>query len=373
MYTTDDCHLNVDALREYTPPFEEVIERRDAPTTGSQSVGISKNVRRRLTTAESNMPVNASGLPITAEQHLWTTNVTGNRKTADRTNVPVYIIFDRFRNMRVNNIESDYMTHTVSVVRKRPLLAKIPTASGQTVNASRNVRRCLTTDRPGFPVTGGGLPTPSEQHFHTADITRNRDTTNGTTISISIIFDRFWNMNISGLQSNSATHTCSKEHLDILHLIVYQQPLTTLNHAYLCLDAKDCIIRPEIIRFPNSNQETGHWSHLTEEHSRGRTKSAHNEVFATDEPSIPNAKKRKNPQPLSTVRPKEPSSSRNIRRRLMSASSKEILEPNSSRSQDVYFGTMNDSKATIISGKLSTIYAVEEGKYTCLRRLLPRP
>ncbi|GKD42449.1 hypothetical protein Tco_1267094, partial [Tanacetum coccineum] len=68
--------------------------------------------------------------------------------------------------------------------------------------------------------------------------------------------------------------TGSKEHLDILHLIVYQQPLTTLNHAYLCLDAKDCIIRPEIIRFPNSNQETGHWSHLTEEHSRGRTKSA---------------------------------------------------------------------------------------------------
>nr|GEW52478.1 helitron helicase-like domain-containing protein [Tanacetum cinerariifolium] len=335
MYTSDDCHLNADALQEYTPPIEEVIERRDAPTAGSQSVSNSRNVRRRLTTAESNTPVNASGLPITAEHHLWTTDVTGNRDTADRTNVHVYITFDLFRNMRVNNIESDCDPHSiscsknpqplstvrpkepsssrsirrrlmpasskeipepnssrsqddtlsymdlVSAVRKRPLSAKIPTASGQTVGASRIVRGCLTTDRLGFSVTGGVLPTPSEHHFHTAGITRNRDTVNGTTIRCIELF-------LSGYLRLIPANLIVFE---VCTLIMIRQVLRTSRYS-----TSYCL--------PTTVDNTEPCIHV------------------------------KNPQPLSTVRPKEPSSSRSIRRRLMPASSKEIPEPNSSRSQD---------------------------------------
>nr|GEV14026.1 hypothetical protein [Tanacetum cinerariifolium] len=81
--TNDDNKFNGGSIEEYTTPSEECIERRAAPTADVQSVGIGGNLRRRL--------------------------AFGNYDTVDRTTVPVSEIFDRFRNMCLNSLESDYI------------------------------------------------------------------------------------------------------------------------------------------------------------------------------------------------------------------------------------------------------------------------
>ncbi|GJW77964.1 hypothetical protein Tco_0139646 [Tanacetum coccineum] len=52
-----------------------------APTACDQIVGVSSNVRRRLTMSQSIMPVNASRLPRTSKQHLRPTDILRNHDT----------------------------------------------------------------------------------------------------------------------------------------------------------------------------------------------------------------------------------------------------------------------------------------------------
>nr|GEV84549.1 DNA helicase [Tanacetum cinerariifolium] len=99
--------------------------------------------------------------------------------------------------------------------------------------------------------------------------------------------------------------------IDTSNNIVRRPPLTTRNHAYLCVDAKDCIIRPAIIRFLNNIQENKHYS----------SASVYSHVFATNEGSTANVRKRKNMSPLLAKSPEEASFSRNIRRRYTPATS----------------------------------------------------
>nr|GEY05383.1 hypothetical protein [Tanacetum cinerariifolium] len=177
----------------------------------------------------------------------------------------------------------------------------------------RNVRRCLTTDMSSMADNVSRLPAPYEQHLRDDGIIRNHERTAGAAVPIPRIFKRFRNMSINGLQSNYLTHK------DIPYTEVCHPSLATLNHAYLYLDANDCIVRPEIINIQNNNRENMHQNHIVTKHSRAHKKYAHNEVIATDELLTLNSDKRKNMSPLSTARPKEASSNINIKRRLDTA------------------------------------------------------
>nr|GEU99716.1 helitron helicase-like domain-containing protein [Tanacetum cinerariifolium] len=283
--------MATDIQEEFTPPPKEVssirkqslsatylphayIERREATTSGAQNVCTSINVRRRLTTGQSSMSVDASRLPTTSEHHHRTTSIIINHNTAHGTTVLVSRIFDWFRNMSINNIQPDYTTQTVSAIRKQPL---------------------------------------------------------------STVPDNVRNVSMNGLRSDYVTHTCIHQHM--------------YSHGFHSgfMEHLDCVVRPEIINFPNNYHENSHRNHQPAEHSRAHINSAHNEVSATNELLTPNSRKRKNLAPLSTARPKKASSSRKTKRRLILLSSKghsasenrnyppvygQVLELNSSPSQD---------------------------------------
>ncbi|GJZ21552.1 hypothetical protein Tco_0558591 [Tanacetum coccineum] len=138
----------------------------------------------------------------------------------------------------------------------------------------------------------------------------------------------FWSTH--GMALNTTTDTSTPS--DVLRLftppsqqgdehdIVRQLPVTPFNHAYLCLDCKDCVIRPETISFPNSRQENRPPNDLPAEHSPGHTRSTHNEVNATNKNLSTNVHRRKTTHSLPTAMSKEALSNRNTKRRSISAS-----------------------------------------------------
>ncbi|GJZ62705.1 hypothetical protein Tco_0618842, partial [Tanacetum coccineum] len=108
-----------------------------------------------------------------------------------------------------------------------------------------------------------------------AGIIGYQDTRDRTTIPIHRIFDRFRNMRTPSHQSDHVTRA------DIPCHMVSKQPLIMLNHSYLCLDADNHIVRPQIINFERSDGGGGHRHHLPAEHSCDRTDSAPNEYSIT--------------------------------------------------------------------------------------------
>nr|GEV02719.1 hypothetical protein [Tanacetum cinerariifolium] len=206
------------------------------------------------------MSTNTSRLPKIARHHPQAADVITDRDIADRTTMPISRIFDHFRNMRNNNIQSDSNLQTGICASTTFNLTITSSQGGNNINyiffACSYVRECLTMGQLNIPNNGERLPAPSQQHFHTID---------GAIVHVYIIFVRFRNMSITGF------HTGDE------HDIVRQLPVTPFNHAYLCLDVKDCVTRPKIISFPNSGQKNRPPNDLLAEHSRGHIRSAHNE------------------------------------------------------------------------------------------------
>nr|GFD31845.1 hypothetical protein [Tanacetum cinerariifolium] len=84
-----------------------------------------------------------------------------------------------------------------------------------------------------------------------------------TTVPVSRMFDRLRNMSMNVVESDYTTHT------DVQHPVVSRPPFTTLN-----------------ISFPNNNDENSHRSYLLAKHLRLHSRSVHNTLSATSEPSI---------------------------------------------------------------------------------------
>ncbi|GKE10404.1 hypothetical protein Tco_1413955 [Tanacetum coccineum] len=256
--TTTDTSTPSDVLRQFTPPSQQGIETRKEPTVIVQmwaSVQMSGGVCQPVS-----RPYGYVSLLIfnSKFENLQIGDKIANHNLADRTTVPISRIFDHFRNLRINNIQSDNNSQTMSTTYlplARIQSHHIPASDGQTSNVNTNVRSCLTTGQLNIPNSGERLPTPSQHHFHTTD---------RAIVVVSIIFDRFRNMSRTGF------HTGDE------HDIVRQLPVSPFSHAYLCLDVKDCVIRPEIISFLNSRQENRPLNDLPTEHSRGHTRSTHN-------------------------------------------------------------------------------------------------
>ncbi|GJV99847.1 hypothetical protein Tco_1555099, partial [Tanacetum coccineum] len=212
------CNTTGDAY-QFSDELEMSLVENPELFTPPPDEGFPKNVRRRLTTSQSSSLVNATRLIRTSKEDFQPADILGNHDTPDTTTVPVRIIFDRFRNMPMNNIERDSAFQAaVSAIGKRPLSTtafshayaeriETPTAIGQTISVGRNIRRCLITAQSHDVVDASGLLIPSELHVHTAGIIRQQCVTDGTVVPISRIFDRFRNMAINDFPSNYVVHT----------------------------------------------------------------------------------------------------------------------------------------------------------------------
>ncbi|GKB72625.1 hypothetical protein Tco_0934037 [Tanacetum coccineum] len=114
----------------------------------------------------------------------------------------------------------------------------------------------------------------------------------------SRIFDCFRNADVNYFPSNTVGHTDmmqdavtqelfssrpglqsgSTPYGDILCTFVCQSALPALNLAYLCLDSDGCVIRPEVISFPNRTEETRRQRHLPAEYLGDHAQIAQQEV-----------------------------------------------------------------------------------------------
>nr|GEZ99911.1 hypothetical protein [Tanacetum cinerariifolium] len=69
---------------------------------------------------------------------------------------------------------------------------------------------------------------------------------------------------------------------DILGYTASSSRIAPVNHAYLCMDVKNCVIRPEIINFPNSSAKYVYQSHVRGEYSDTiHCRILHNEVMTS--------------------------------------------------------------------------------------------
>ncbi|GKA25027.1 hypothetical protein Tco_0711060, partial [Tanacetum coccineum] len=168
-----------------TPISEESIERHETPFVDVQNLRIGGNVNTRLS--------------------------TGGHDMVPTTTVPVSRIFDHFRNMRLNSLGSDYMSHADNRYRVRDQQIRTITLEN---TAPINVHKtgCL----------------------HTVST-------------------------ISSLEESIQRNTISTE--DTLCHTASSSRMAPVNHAYLCMDVTNCIIRPEIITFPNSSAKNVYQSH----------------------------------------------------------------------------------------------------------------
>ncbi|GJY66896.1 hypothetical protein Tco_0469134 [Tanacetum coccineum] len=82
------------------------VGSRVTPTAIAETVTVSRNVRRCLTAARSGVPVNANRLSTPSEQLLHVACIIRNHNTTDGTIVPIFKIFDRFKNTSRNDFRS---------------------------------------------------------------------------------------------------------------------------------------------------------------------------------------------------------------------------------------------------------------------------
>ncbi|GJZ17269.1 DNA helicase [Tanacetum coccineum] len=150
-----------------------------------------------------------------------------------------------------------------------------PSADGQILRIGGNVRTRLSTiigTARGDLYFSGSVRTRLSTGSH--------DMVDTTMVHVSRIFDRFRNMRFNSLGSDYMSHadnryragdqeirTTTVEKADILGYTASSSRMAPVNHAYLCMDVTDCIIRPEIITFPNNSVENVYQSHAREDYS----------------------------------------------------------------------------------------------------------
>ncbi|GJS78814.1 retrovirus-related pol polyprotein from transposon TNT 1-94 [Tanacetum coccineum] len=186
----DDNLFNDGSIQEDIPISEENVGKHETPSTDVQILRNGRNVSTRLS--------------------------TGGHDVVPTTTMLVLRIFDHFRNMRLNSVGSDYMSHADN--QNRTGDQQIRTRTLENADSNVHKRGCLHTVS----------TTSSLEESVQPEMIRARD--------------------IIGHASSSSR-------------------MAPVNHAYLCMDVTDCIIRPEIINFPNSSAKNVYQSHVQGEYS----------------------------------------------------------------------------------------------------------
>ncbi|GJS59958.1 ribonuclease H-like domain-containing protein [Tanacetum coccineum] len=221
---TDDNLFNGGSIQEDTPICEESIERRETPSVDVQILRIGGNVNTRLS--------------------------TGGHDMVPTTTVPILRIFDRFRNMRLNSLGSNYTSHAdnryhagdqqirtrtlenagypsitdeVSVpnVHKRGCVHNVSTTSLLEESIQINtIRTQVMSDILGHKDT----PISEE---------RGHDMVPTTTVPVSRIFDRFRNMCLNSHGSDYMSHTDNRFTLHQLRCILQMGTTVTDVSSYM--------------------------------------------------------------------------------------------------------------------------------------------
>ncbi|GJT42283.1 DNA helicase [Tanacetum coccineum] len=327
---SDDNVFNSGSIQEDTPISEESIERRKTPSVDVQILGIGGNINTHLS--------------------------IGGHDMVPTTTVPVLRIFDCFRNMRLNSLGSNYMSHTdnryrvgdqqirtrtlenagyppitdeISVpnVHKRGCLHTVSTTSSLEESIQRNTIR--TEDILGHTASSSRMA-PVNHAYLCMDVTDciirpeiiafpNSSAKNvyqsRARVPVSRIFDRFRNCRFAQPPAIGSDYMSHEDCIRWCHTASSSR-MAPVNHAYLCIDVMNCIIRPEIITFPNSSMKNVYQSHARGDYlDTTYCRSLHNEVSAINECSTLGTQKTSQSRPLQTAMYNQPSSSRNVPRR----------------------------------------------------------
>ncbi|GKA16247.1 DNA helicase [Tanacetum coccineum] len=203
------------------------------------------------------------------------------------TMVPVLRIFDHFRNMRLNSLGSDYMSHADNWHCTKD--QEIQTRSVENAAAITDEVSISNVDKRGC------LHTVSTPRSIEGSFTRSAE---------------------SPLITASPKETLHPNALHIMGHTASSSRMAPVNPAYLCIDVTDCIVRPKIITIPNNSPKNAYQNHVREEYSDTTDRIfLYNEVSAINECSTLGTQKTSQSRPLQTAMYKEPSSNRNVPRR----------------------------------------------------------
>ncbi|GJV76911.1 DNA helicase [Tanacetum coccineum] len=326
--TVDGNVFNSGSTHEYISNFEESIQTRPRSSVDVQILGNGNNVSTHLS--------------------------SGGHDMVDITLVSVTRIFDRFRNMGSNTLRSHSMSQAAAdnLVNDGSIQENIP-ISEETIRKREppfvDVRILIDSGNVSTWMSTGChdvVPTTTVPISRIFDRFRNMCLNNvgsdymshvglyswsiiGTATGITLITDEVSNSNIHkrGCLHNVSTPSSIEENVhpetirarDSLGHTVSSSRTATVNHAYLCMDVTDCIIRPQIVNFPHTNATNVYQSHVQGEYSdTTHCRILHSEASAINDCSTLGTEKAQNisqSQSLQTRMYNQSSSSRNVPRR----------------------------------------------------------
>nr|GEY25326.1 DNA helicase [Tanacetum cinerariifolium] len=226
LHTTADNLFSDGSIEENNPSSQENVRKRKRPSVDVQTIGNGGDVSRRLSTRTHDV--------------LCTTTVL------------VSTMFNRFRNMCLNTVGSDYTCHADDQDH----------TGDQQVRTRSLENQALITDH----------------------------------VSVSNVHKRGCLQNLSILCSvEDDVQTETTHGRDVLGYTASSSLMAPVNHAYLCMDLTDCIIRPEIITFSKSSVTNNYQNHVRREYSDGsHCRILHNQVSAINDCSVLGTKKSQN-------------------------------------------------------------------------------
>nr|GEZ30567.1 hypothetical protein [Tanacetum cinerariifolium] len=164
----------------------------------------------------------------------------GGHDMVNTTIVPISRIFDCFRSLGSNPLGSDSISQTGGADVSSSVDVQIHGNEENNHVSQENVGK---HERPSVDVQMIG----NGRDVSTRLSTRIHDVLCTTTVLVSTIFDCLRNMRLNPVGSDYTGHA------DVLGYTASSLQMASVNHAYLCMDLTDYIIRPEIISFPNNS------------------------------------------------------------------------------------------------------------------------
>ncbi|GJX60493.1 hypothetical protein Tco_0291883, partial [Tanacetum coccineum] len=313
--------------------------RYEVPDESIRDVGFCRNVRRRLLPTFFSVSANASGLLASIDPYTEPANTNENCSPPNQHCIPISTVFERFRNLPTANVKSNSMSRLA--VGKRFLSDMVSpsmpadrfeplSAVAETISVKRNAMTCVAPSEErtakgslrfrnacddDFWSFEFGIPKTRDNHgvqypmlTYITNNTKWRQsvrTRNHAYLSLDTK-DSFIRPAIISFPNNiQENEQCSTEFIqskDTSENIVRRPLLTTRNHAYLCVDTKDCTIRPVIVSFPNNIQEN----------RRCSSEFIFNQAVIANEDTTADIWIRKNTRSSLVTRPAEALSSRTV-------------------------------------------------------------
>ncbi|GKB18819.1 hypothetical protein Tco_0852742 [Tanacetum coccineum] len=225
-----------DVLDTRTVPLSRVFER-------FRNLGF--NAFDRQTTDDREIQTPTAGATMFVGSHVGSPSVilpanhnvsmrlsTETHDVLDTTTVPLSRVFDRFRNLGFNSFDRQ-------TTEDREMQTATAGAAGV-----------------GSHVGSPSAIAPANHNVSMRLSTETHDVLDTTTVPLSRVFDRFRNVGFNAFDRQTTEdremQTATAGAAGVGSHVGSPSAIAPVNHAYLCLNVTDCIIRPAIIPFVNS-------------------------------------------------------------------------------------------------------------------------